>query len=159
VRATLGVLLSDEPVGPLAAAVLTEALGQALGETDPDPGWRQRTYSRLITAANAEAPIRLARFAELVSANAVNDPHAKEIVQGAAALLTGMALAVRRPGEHTPVVLVGGVAAAGGPVGDTLRAALAEHCGGPVLSAADGAAGAAWLAAIEVLGPSAPRPL
>ena len=156
VRATLRVLMSDEQLGPLAIAVLAEAVHPA--EDRSGPGWRQRTRSRLITAANAEPPIRLARFAELVTAIAANDPHAKEIVLEAARLLTSTAMAARLPGEQTPIVLVGSVAAAGGPVGDAVRAALTEQAGGPVLSAADGAAGAAWLAAIEVLGPSAPRP-
>jgi len=150
VRATLAVLQSDESVGALAAAVLREAINEV-------PADRLRAHSRLITAANAEAPIRLARFAELVSAHAADDPRAKKIVDEAAALLTRQALALRVPGEHAPIVLVGSVAAAGGPVGDLLRAALAE-AGAIVLSAADGAAGAAWLAAIEVAGPGAPRP-
>jgi glucosamine kinase len=156
VRATLDVLLSGEPVGPLVDAVLAEALHPAVDRSVP--GWRHRAHSRMITAANAEPPIRLARFAALVSANAGNDPRAAAIVAEAARLLTQQALAVRAAGDRTPVVLVGGVAAAGGPVGDMLRAALAEKSGGPVLSAADGAAGAAWLAAIEVVGPDAPRP-
>jgi glucosamine kinase len=147
VRATLRVLQSDEALGALATAVLAEALGA--GTSDG-----AHTYARLITSANSEPPIRLARFASLVSATADDDPHAMKIVQTAADLLAQQAFAVRTPGERTPIVLVGSVAGEGSPVGDALRQLLDA----PVLSAADGAAGAAWLAAIEVLGPDAPRP-
>lgn len=152
VRATLGVLMRGEPVGALAGAVLAEAL-----EPDEEPGWRERAYPRLITAANAEAPIRLARFAGLVSECAGEDPEAGRIVREAAELLTEQVVKVRKVGERTPIVLVGSVAT-GGPVGKALRAALDERVKAPVLTAADGAVGAAWLAAIEVVGPGAPRP-
>jgi glucosamine kinase len=148
VRATLRTLQSDEALGELATSVLAEALGEGDG-TD-----RPHTYARLITSANSEPPIRLARFAALVSACAPADPQAMKIVEAAADLLAQQAFAVRTPGERTPIVLVGSVAAAGGPIGDALRALLDA----PVVSAADGAEGAAWLAAIEVLGPDAPRP-
>jgi hypothetical protein len=80
------------------------------------------------------------------------------IAREAARLLTEQVLALRVAGEPTPIVLMGSVAAAGGPIGDALRAALDERAGTTVLTAADGAAGAAWLAAIEVVGPGAPRP-
>lgn len=154
VRATLHALRSQAGIGPLAAAVLADALP---GVVDNEPGWRERCYARMITAANAEPPIRLARFAKLVSAYAAEDPQAKEIVHAAAATLMELLLAVRSPAEHTPIVLIGSVAGAGTPVGEALRAALAAQSCGPVVPAAEGAAGAAWLAAIEVLGPSAPR--
>jgi N-acetylglucosamine kinase-like BadF-type ATPase len=154
VRATLHALRSQAGIGPLASAVLAEALP---GVEDTEPGWRERYYARMITAANGEPPIRLARFATLVSAHAANDPQAKEIVQAAAATLMELLLAVRSPAERTPIVLIGSVAGAGTPVGEALRAALAAQSRGPVVPAAEGAAGAAWLAAIEVLGPSAPR--
>jgi N-acetylglucosamine kinase-like BadF-type ATPase len=143
VRSTLDILLSEAEVGPLATAVLAEA-GAA--------SWEQ-----LITAANAEAPIRLARFAPLVSAHA-GDPVAARIVEEAARLLAEQAMRARLPGERTPVVLVGSVVGPGSPVGEALRVLIAERSGGPVLFSADAAAGAAWLAAIEVLGPDAPRP-
>ena len=155
VRATLHALRSQAGVGALASAVLAEALP---GPPDTEPGWQERGYARLITAANAEPPIRLARFARLVSAHAATDPQAKEIVQAAATILMELLHAVRSPAERTPIVLIGSVAGAGTPVGEALRAALAAQSGGPVLPAADGASGAAWLAAIEVLGPDAPRP-
>jgi N-acetylglucosamine kinase-like BadF-type ATPase len=156
VRSTLGVLMRREPIGGLAEAVLAEALRPAGDQANA--GWGEWAYPRLITAANAEPPIRLARFAELVSAHADDDPNAAEIVERAARLLTEQVLGTRNPTERTPIVLVGAVAAAGNPVGDMLRKALSERTSGEVLSAADGATGAAWLAAIEVVGPGAPRP-
>jgi N-acetylglucosamine kinase-like BadF-type ATPase len=157
VRATLHALSAGEPCGPLARAVLAEALGGmdgtpegAAGEPDGFAA-RHTTFSRLITAANAEQPIRLARFAPLVSAAAPGDPVAEEIVARTVDVLAEMAEAARTPG--TPVVLVGSVAGPDGPVGARLRERL-----GQVLFAADAAAGAAWLAALDVLGPGAPRP-
>ncbi|HEV2780726.1 MAG TPA: BadF/BadG/BcrA/BcrD ATPase family protein [Actinophytocola sp.] len=149
VRATLRTLMSGAEIGPLAAAVLAEALG---------PAGREATYAQLITAANAEPPIRLARFAPLVSAHMLDDDDALEIVIEAAELLSWQALQLRTPGERTPIVLVGSVVGQRGPVRDSLRMMLTERTDGPVLDAADGAAGAAWLAAMEVLGPDAPRP-
>lgn len=155
VRATLHALRAQAGLGPLANAVLAEALP---GPVDTEPGWRERYYARLITAANSEPPIRLARFAGLVSTHAPVDPAAKEIVDAAAATLLELLHAVRSPAETTPIVLIGSVAGAGTPVGEALRAALAAGSEGPLVAAAEGAAGAAWLAALEVLGPDAPRP-
>ncbi|HET9139896.1 N-acetylglucosamine kinase [Actinophytocola sp.] len=148
VRATLDSLLAGPELGPLATAVLSEALGD---------GPAVNAFARLITAANAEPPIRLARFAPLVSTHAAGDPLAARIVAAAAELLTGTALAARTPGATTPVVLTGSVVGPGSPVGEAVRARLAGQTG-EVLFATDAAAGAAWLAALEVLGPDAPRP-
>ncbi|HEU5471736.1 MAG TPA: BadF/BadG/BcrA/BcrD ATPase family protein [Actinophytocola sp.] len=150
VRATLDAVRAGPDIGPLAAAVLTEALGTD-AVTEPHD-WRSGTDSRLITAANAEPPIRLARFATLVSAHAATDPRAARIVAAAAGHLTDQALRARSPGAHTPVVLVGSVVGPGSPVGETVRTRLVEHTGDPVLFATDAAAGAAWLAALKVLG-------
>jgi N-acetylglucosamine kinase-like BadF-type ATPase len=158
VRATLQVLQAGAPVGPLANAVLTEALGAADTSTMDQPV-RERVSARLITSANAEPPIRLARFASIVSATAAVDQRAGEIVRRAAALLAEQAVAARAPGAHTPVVLVGSVIGPHSPVGVALRAILSADHGLTVLCAEDGAAGAAWLAARAVLGPSAPRPV
>ncbi|MFL6143292.1 MAG: N-acetylglucosamine kinase [Labedaea sp.] len=149
VRSALGILLRGTELGPLAAAVLAEALGES---------WRTASYGHLITAANAEPPVRLARFAALVAAHAATDPEAARIVREAAELLAEQAVAATEPGSTTPVVLVGSVVGPGSPVGERLRTRLTELIGAEVLFAADPAAGAAWLAAIEVLGPDAPRP-
>lgn len=154
VRATLRLLQGTGAAGPLALAVLAEAFGSAEADLD-DLTWRRRAAQRLVTAANAEAPIRLARYASLVSANA-EDPMAAAIIEEAAALLVAHAHATRTPGETTPIVLVGSVIGPDSPVGSALRAALADEA--EVLFAPDGAAGAAWLAALVAWGQDAARP-
>lgn len=151
VRATLRSLQAGERPGPLAQAVLAEALPN-LSTVD------SRTISRLITAANAEAPIRLARFASMVSTFAATDPHAADIVTRAAEHLAAHAQTARTPDERTPVVLAGSVIGPGSPVGTALRATLAARTDAPVLFASDCTPGAAWLAALSVAGPDAPRP-
>lgn len=158
VRATLHALQAGSRAGQLAGAVLAEALGD--GEPGEDG---RRTFSRLITACNAEPPIRLARFAPLVSQGAADgDPAAAAILDGAADALTELAEATRKPDEQTPVVLIGALVGTDGPLTERLRARLAAQLDGEVLLAGEsqtaGAVGAAWLAAVEVLGESAPRP-
>jgi N-acetylglucosamine kinase-like BadF-type ATPase len=149
VRATLRELESDAPLSGLATAVL--ALG--LVENGPRPLLR----SRLITAANAGQPVHLARYAPVVSAHA-DEPVGQAIVEEAAHLLADTAMAARAPDEHSPVVLVGSLVGPHSPVGDRLLEELAKRSGGPVRVATEGASGAAWLAAIDLLGPTAPRP-
>ncbi|HEX2132961.1 MAG TPA: BadF/BadG/BcrA/BcrD ATPase family protein [Actinophytocola sp.] len=151
VRTTLRTLQLGERPGPLARAVLTEALPDLATVTS-------KAVNHLITAANAEPPIRLARHASTVSALAQTDPAAADIVVRAAAHLAGHAEAVREPDERTPVVLAGSVIGPDSPVGTALRARLASRSEAPVLFAPDGALGAAWLAALSIIGPTAPRP-
>jgi N-acetylglucosamine kinase-like BadF-type ATPase len=158
VRVALRQLQGSGDLGQLSDAVLTEALGESARTFATDQQRRRRAVNRLITAANAEAPIRLARFASLVSANAGTDPAAKQIVADAADLLATHVRAVREVGERTPVVLAGSVIGPDSPFGTTLREQLTAEVSPSVLFAPDGTLGAAWLAAIEVLGPSAPRP-
>lgn len=155
VRSTLRLMEGTNAPGPLALAVLAEAFGSP--ETPPDD-WagRERVRDRLITAANAEPPVRLARYAAMVSALAGTDPAAKAIVTEAAALLADHAHAVRTPGETTPIVLAGSVIGPDSPVGTALRERLSAEA--EVLFAPDGALGAAWLAALLAWGPDAPRP-
>lgn len=151
VRATLRSLQAGERPGPLAQAVLTEAL-PGLSTVD------STTIKRLITAVNAEPPIRLARFASTVSTLAGSDPHAADIVTRAAEHLAAHAQKARTPDERTPVVLAGSVIGPDSPVGTALRATLAARTDAPVLYAEDCVPGAAWLAALSVAGPDAPRP-
>lgn len=141
VRWTLDELSQGGPLGPLSRSVLREA---GVDLTEQWEAWR-----RLITVVNREAPIRLARFAPLVSAA----PDAGPIVERGAELLIETAMAVREPGESTPVVLVGSVLA--GPVGVLVREKLS---GMPVQTSSDGVLGAAWLAAIAAYGVTADRP-
>jgi len=155
VRSTLRALQSDLPLGSLGEAVLTEAFGSP-DLSLADGAWRQDAVRRLITSANAEAPIRLARYAAMVSEHAAADPAARSIVDRAAELLAAHATAARTAGEQTPIVLAGSVIGPESPVGKALRAALADE--GVVLFAKDGAVGAAWLAALAAWGKDTPRP-
>ncbi|MEC3982803.1 N-acetylglucosamine kinase, partial [Amycolatopsis sp. H20-H5] len=65
VRVTLAKLGQGRPLAGLAAAVLAEALGLSAVDTLDGAG-RLAASRSLITRVNAEAPIRLARFAPLV---------------------------------------------------------------------------------------------
>jgi N-acetylglucosamine kinase-like BadF-type ATPase len=150
VRTTLDLLETEPLGGALALAVVTEALG---GVDDEET---ERTRSRLITAANAEAPIRLARFAPLVSAAyEEGDPLAADIVRRTVDVLVDMVNRTRTPEERTPVVLIGSVVGPDSPIGTLLRERLSDL---EIHFSTEGATGAAWLAAVDVAGPSAPRP-
>jgi glucosamine kinase len=149
VRAVLKLLETHVPDGPLAAAVLDEAL---VTYTEN----KETLRSRLITAANAEQPIRLARFAPFVSAAfGLDDPVAVDIVYRTVDVLVEMIEATRSADELTPVVLIGSVVGPDSPVGVLLRQRLQ---GTPIHFSTEGATGAVWLAAVDVLGSSAPRP-
>lgn len=146
VRATLDALGLRRPAGPLAISVLSAADIHTEPEGEPEVA-----FAKLITAANGQPPIRLARFAPLIGiAAGEGDPDALRILDHATAVLVDLAMAARKPGERTPLVLIGGVVADGGPLTDRLRAALGERTGGEVLLASEAAAGAAWLAGIEI---------
>ncbi|TDV40775.1 N-acetylglucosamine kinase [Actinophytocola oryzae] len=154
VRSTLRLLQGTGEAGPLAVAVMTDAFGSP--EVAPaDPAWRRKAVARLITSANAEPAVRLARYAAMVSGHA-SDPMAAAIIEQAAVLLSAHAQMVRAPGEQTPIVLAGSVIGPTSPVGLALREALSDEA--EVLFAPDGASGAAWLAALLAWGPEAPRP-
>ncbi|WP_020669897.1 N-acetylglucosamine kinase [Amycolatopsis nigrescens] len=155
VRVTLTALGDGSPLTGLFAAVLAEALD--LSDLDGmSDDQRLLVSRRLITTVNGEPPIRLARFAPLVStADAAGEPVALEITARAAELLVANAVAGREPGENTPVVLVGSVLGADSPVGAKVRARLP---GLDVLESTDGVLGAAWLAAVDAWGEHAPRP-
>ncbi|MCP2260627.1 BadF-type ATPase [Streptoalloteichus tenebrarius] len=141
VRATLRVLEGRLPDTGLASVVLAAALGTV----PPDP------RDRLITAVNGERPVALARYAPLVtSAAAEGDPVAGEIVATAAAHLAELVITAHDREGGRPVVLVGGLTEPGNPVGEALRARLAAE-GLDVRAATDGAAGAAWLAALDLV--------
>jgi N-acetylglucosamine kinase-like BadF-type ATPase len=144
-REALRWTLDELGRGTTLGALSTSVLGAAgVDATDRPAAWRA-----LITAANREPPIRLARFAPLVSAATDAGP----IIERAAELLVGTALAVRQPDETTPVVLVGSVLA--GPVGALVREKLARM---PVYTSTDGVLGAARLAAIAAYGVNAGSP-
>ncbi|GAA4852841.1 N-acetylglucosamine kinase [Saccharopolyspora rosea] len=140
VRAALRAVAHDEPRGALVSAVLAR-LAPATGE----PAELRR---QLITAVNAEPPIRLAALAPLVtSAAAEDDPAAVPIVRRAARLLADTAEDTRVPG---PIVLAGSLVGADNPVGAALRAEFAARGHTDLRDAGPGAAGAAWLAALDL---------
>lgn len=144
VRRTLAQLDCGEPPGPLGDAVLTELLGSARVASPS-----RRTVDELVQAVTRRPPVELARLAPLVvGADRSGDPAAGAILAAAARLLVDSAARVRRPGEATPVMLAGGLLTGDAPLAGAVRAALrARWPDAALLSAGDGAAGAAWLAA------------
>ncbi len=152
VRALLRALDRGEPVGELGRAVCAELL-----ETGPDDTDALR--KQLIAAVNGRAPIALAELAPLVTAASGTDAAAQDIVARAAVVLADTA-AGARPGEIGPIVLAGGLTADRNPVGAELRAELLRRAGSPapeLHAAGPGAAGAAWLAALDVTGDETAR--
>ncbi len=143
VRALLAVADRRQAPGPLSTLVRAELRAGA-----PDVAAAYRTDGEWILAAVDHAhPVRLARLATLVSQAArEGDPVATDIVARAAGHLYRL-LAAGTEQATGPVVLAGSVVAAATPVGTALRARLAASGAGPVYTAGDGAAGAAWLAA------------
>jgi N-acetylglucosamine kinase-like BadF-type ATPase len=127
--------------GP-GAAVLVGLVLAELGLS----GSRVVLPEAVIEAVNGAPPIRLARFAPLVSRAAeAGDPVARELVDRAADHLCRLVIRMHAAGAG-PVVLAGSVVGAGTPVERAVRERLADAGIGPVLPAGDGAAGAAWLA-------------
>lgn len=149
VRATLRALESNAPLDPLAEAVLTMA---DLTVTDS----RRDTWRRLITQSNQSPPIHLSHYAPLVTAHHTA-PSAARIITDAVDALADLAMSCREEGDETPIVLVGSLIQAH-PLGTRLRAELTARTHAAVRIATEGAAGAAWLAAVEILGTTAPRP-
>lgn len=148
VRATLQALESHAPLDPLATAVLTMA------DLPAEPS--RDTWRRLITRTNQSPPIHLSHYAPLVTAHH-EAPSADRIITAAVKSLADLALSCRTDADDTPIVLVGSLIHAH-PLGTRLRAELTARTRATVRIATEGAAGAAWLAAVEVLGTSAPRP-
>ncbi len=149
VRAALRALdRHGRPGDGLAAAVLSELL------TPVDQDTPARVLrARMIAAVNSAPPVLLSRLAPLVTTAARNgDEAGLDIVHRAALLLTDTAQATRSPEEATPVVLAGSLVPADNPVGAALRYELGARGIGPVRTAGPGAAGAAWLAVVDLLG-------
>ncbi|ONI81775.1 ATPase [Saccharothrix sp. ALI-22-I] len=147
VRATL-IALEQDTLDPLTIAVLNHAGIPALPHRDQ---WR-----RLITAANNAPPIQLATYAPLVTTHATA-PSADRIITAAVNALADLAESTRPPHDQSPIVLMGSLIHAH-PLGARLKRELATRTTAPVHVATEGAAGAAWLAAVTLLGETAPRP-
>ncbi|ACU74235.1 ATPase BadF/BadG/BcrA/BcrD type [Catenulispora acidiphila DSM 44928] len=132
------------------AATGTLPLAASIGEGFTLRG--RRRAAELVRAVAAQ-PAALASLAPLVmSAYELGDPAAVRIVAEAAeALVESLAGVAPAPGE--PVVLGGSVLASRSPVFRAVAAAVGRRWpDSPVGLAADGAAGAAWLAARQLLG-------
>ncbi|SCF02078.1 BadF-type ATPase [Micromonospora coriariae] len=155
VRRLLADLDSGRAPGPLAVAVLTELLGSAEVSARP-----RDTVDRLIQAVTRRPPVELARLAPLVVAAALDDePVAAGLIDEAAAHLAESATRIRPPGAVSPVVLGGGLLTGDTPLATAVRAEVGRRWPDAwVFSAGDGAAAAAWLAALslpEVTDPAA----
>lgn len=113
---------------------------------------RQRA-AELVRAVAAQPTVALAGLAPLVmSAYELGDPAAERIVAEAAEVLVD-SLAGVAPAPGEPVVLGGSVLVSRSPVFRAVAAAIGRRWpDSPVGLAADGAAGAAWLAARRLVG-------
>ena len=137
------------PVRPPATA--KHPLAASIGEGFTLRG-RQRA-AELVRAVAAQPTVALAGLAPLVmNAYELGDPAAVRIVaEAAAALVDSLAGVAPAPGE--PVVLGGSVLVSRSPVFQAVAAAIGRRWpDSPVGLAADGAAGATWLAARRLLG-------
>lgn len=138
VQLTMSQLDSGEALGPVAQAVLTD-LGW--GSSEDLAGAR----SALIRSVYGEPPIRLARFARLISLHAPHDDAAARIADQAADLLVETLLDLD-PDPRLPIVLGGSVLGSGGPIGDRVRGRLSARF--PHLNTEpSGLVGATWFAA------------
>jgi glucosamine kinase len=129
------------------------ALFAGEGFTRPD----RRQAADLVHAVAARTAVDRAALAALaplvMAAGQAGDPAARSIVARAAAHLVA-ALAGVDPAPGEPVVLAGSVLTSRSPVFHEVAAAVADRWpGSAVRVAAEGAAGAAWLAAAGLLGP------
>jgi N-acetylglucosamine kinase-like BadF-type ATPase len=129
--------------------VLTELLGTAAVAPDP-----RDTVDALVQRANAGPPVALATLTPLVmDAYAQGDPTAAGIVATAARKLVSTVAVVRPAGDHTPVVLAGGLLTGATPLAAAVDAELAARWPRATrIRARDGAAAAAWLAARSLPG-------
>jgi glucosamine kinase len=159
VRHTLADLDAHRTPSPLSALVLTELLGSARVAARP-----RETVDLLVQTVTRRPAIDLAALAPLVvRAERAGDPAAGTIIATAASRLAGSVARIRTDDATTPVVLGGGLLTGPGPVapGDGLpvdsgtgplttavSALLAQRWPtAALLTAGDGAAAAAWLAA------------
>jgi glucosamine kinase len=157
VRATLGVLDSGAPLSALPRLILDWYAIDGARRPAPDgqavDGQQRGLTGALIREVNRRPPISLADLAPLVTrAYAHGDRVATQIVAEAARLLVANLERSTVIGDG-PVVLAGGLLAAGGPVhGLVCSAILRRWPAVEVCTALDGPAAAAWLAAQPLFG-------
>jgi N-acetylglucosamine kinase-like BadF-type ATPase len=145
VRAALADLDRQRSPGPLVRTVLRTYLG-----SDTIAHRTRDTTHALVQAVNARPPITLAALApDVLDCYGNDDPVAVDLVQRAAAHLADTIAAVRVRDENTPLVRGGGLLTHDTPLATELAAVLAVSWPATtVLTAGDGAAAAAWLAAL-----------
>lgn len=147
-RAALAVLDGATADGPLARAVRTALLGDASPSRVPATDARE-TASMLVQTVNARPPVALAELAPLVFAAYDHDPVARDLVSTAAGHLVATVALVHEPGS--PIVLAGGMLTADTPLAAAVRDRIDARWPTPApLTAGDGAAAAAWLAARDL---------
>lgn len=145
VRRTLSRIEAGLPPTVMNEGVLDALLGADRPESST------ATVRDVIRAVSTRHPVELAGLVKVVEESAeLGDGGAVAIIEHASTELLLTLERVREPAETTPLVMVGGVLREGSAVGRSLRALVAEHFAGPVLAAADGVVGAAWLAARSV---------
>lgn len=144
VRRLLADLDSGQVPGGLSHRILTELLGSATVAVHP-----RDTVDAVIQTVTRRAPVELARLApSVIQAARDGDPAASELIGQAAAHLAQSTSRIRPAGTTEPIVLGGGLLAGGTPLAAAVRVELGRRWPGtPLLSAGDGAAAAAWLAA------------
>ncbi|NIL63896.1 N-acetylglucosamine kinase [Salinispora arenicola] len=148
-REAVRLLLTDLDTGrtpdPLGRQVLAGVLG-----TSEVASRRRDTIDALIQAITRRPAVELAQFAPLViTAALANEPAATALLDQAARRLTETTARIRPVGDHTPVVLGGGLLAGDTPLAAAVRSEVSRRWpSAPVYPAGDGAAAAAWLAAL-----------
>jgi N-acetylglucosamine kinase-like BadF-type ATPase len=155
VRAALAALEGREPQAALAEAVLAAYPGPNPhpAEALREPERARLAASALIAAVTARPPVELSALVpSVLSCARAGDPAAARILAEAGERLVAALGDVRAAGDASPIVLAGGVLGPGSPVARLVREALAASWpDAPVSAATDGAAGAAWLAALPLL--------
>ncbi|GII23745.1 N-acetylglucosamine kinase [Planosporangium mesophilum] len=161
VRATLAAIDGRAAPTELADLVL-EWYFEVLPETDTagtasvEPGLdraERRVAAALVQEVVNRPPVALAGLAPLVMrACAAGDPVAEEIVRRAGGMLVATLSRTRPAASDTPIVLAGAILGASTPVHDLVVKEIAERWSrAEVAVSRDGAAGAAWLAALPQL--------
>ncbi|RKN50573.1 N-acetylglucosamine kinase [Micromonospora endolithica] len=147
VRRLLADLDRARTPGPLASTVLTALLGSAAIAPRP-----RDTVDALVQVVTRRPPVDLARLAPLVvDAARTGEPVATALIAEAAAHLAESVTRIRPPGAGQPVVLGGGLLTGDTPLAAAVRAEIATRWpDATVRPAGDGAAGAAWLAALDL---------
>jgi glucosamine kinase len=165
-RAALAALDDHAPIEGLTAAMLDAYQIREVQPGDPTASADRRIHRdlrpssdrllayALINNANAGAPIELAGLVPLVFSLAEQgEPAAVRIVRDAADHLVAILGPIRQLDDVNPIVLAGGVLSPGTPVRRLVLAEVSETWPKAAIGTAlDGAAGAAWLAALQVLG-------